>query len=43
MGLWTLSGLTEDIAEERAGGLGEEEADMDFWNRDGIRPGGERE
>lgn len=47
MGLWTLSGrdacLAEEIAEAQAGSLGEEEADTDFWLRDGIRPGGERE
>lgn len=44
-GLWPFSRqdvcLAEGMAEARAGGLGEEEAD--FWPVDGTLDGGERE
>lgn len=47
MGLWTLSSqdvcLSGGVSEARAGGLGEEEAEADFWPVDGTLAGGERE
>ncbi len=46
-GLWPFSCqdgcLAGRVAEARAGGLGEEEAEAVFWPVDGTLAGGERE
>lgn len=46
-GLWPFSSqdvrLAEGVAEARAGGLVEGEAEADFWPADGTLVGGEKE